>query len=149
MHGEDAPCVFCAIVAGTVPASIVAEDALTIAFVDLRQFHPGHVLIIPRRHVRDIRDADDATISAVAIATARMARAVDRAFPNDGISVWHSAGAGANQEVPHLHMHVHPRYVGDNVLHVYPSAPLLPSRAVLEQWAQQIRDALSPARPSR
>ena len=136
------PCAFCAIAAGAGEASVVAEDALTLAFVDLRQFHPGHVLIIPRQHVRDIRAADDATMAAVAITTARIARAVDRAFPSDGISVWHSAGAGANQEVPHLHIHVHPRRLGDNVLAVYPSAPPLPARAVLEQWAAQVREAL-------
>ena len=76
------------------------------------------------------------------ITTARIARAVDRAFPSDGISVWHSAGAGANQEVPHLHFHVHPRRLGDNVLAVYPSAPTLPARPVLEQWAAQVREAL-------
>jgi histidine triad (HIT) family protein len=84
--------VFCEIVAGRAPAVIVYEDALTIAFVDLRQFHPGHVLIVPRAHVADIRAADDRTAAAVNVAVAKIARAVDRAFPSDGITVWHSAG---------------------------------------------------------
>jgi histidine triad (HIT) family protein len=135
-------CVFCEIVAGTKPASVIAEDGTTMAFLDLRQFHPGHVLVIPRRHVADIRSVDDATASAVMLTTARVARAVDRVFPGDGLSVWHSAGEGANQEVPHLHFHVHPRRFGDDVLRVYPSMPAHPAREVLDGWAEALRAVL-------
>jgi len=139
-------CIFCGIVAGTVPASIVMADALTLAFLDVRQFHPGHVLVIPREHVPDIRSATDATAAAVMRTAARVARAVDRVFPADGLSLWHSAGEGANQEVPHLHVHVHPRRLGDDVLHVYPAAPALPPRMTLDTWAQQLRDVLDATR---
>ena len=138
--GDD--CVFCAIVAGRMPASIVADDALTLAFVDLRQFHPGHVLIIPRAHVADIRDANDTMAAAVACMVARVARAVDRVFPSDGLTIWHSAGAGANQEVPHLHFHVHPRRFGDDFMRAYPTPPSLPDRATLDSWAAQLRSAV-------
>ena len=145
-RGQPAPagndCVFCAIVAGRLSASIVAENALTIAFLDLRQFHAGHVLIIPRAHVTDIRDANDTIASAVGCMVARVARAVDRVFPGDGLSIWHSAGAGANQEVPHLHFHVHPRRLGDDLLRVYPAPPPSPERAILDSWADQLRSAV-------
>ena len=140
--GHDDACPFCAIAAGRSPASIVAADALTVAFLDLRQFHPGHVLIVPRRHLPDIRALDDTTAAALMCAVARVARAVDRAFPSDGLSIWHSAGAGANQEVPHLHFHVHPRHMGDDVLRVYPAPPACPDRAQLDAWAGQVRAAL-------
>ncbi len=142
MSGESAPCAFCAIASGSLPASIVYEDAITIAFMDLRQFHAGHVLVIPRAHLADIRNADDATAAAVMVTVARVARAVDKVFPNDGLSLWHSAGEGANQEVPHLHVHVHPRHFGDDVLHVYPSSPALPERDTLNLWAARVRDML-------
>lgn len=139
-------CAFCAIIAGRLSASIVATDEHTIAFVDLRQFHPGHVLVVPRRHLADIRalDGDDGAAIGAALmaATARIARVVDAAFPSDGISVWHSAGAGANQEVPHLHIHVHPRFLGDNALLVYPRAPATPDRATLDDYARRIKAAL-------
>jgi len=138
-------CVFCEIAAGRVRASVVAEDARTLTFVDLRQFHPGHVLVVPRRHVHDIRDVDDDTARALIVAVARAARAVDRTFPNDGLSVWHSAGEGAGQEVPHLHFHVHPRRVGDDVLRVYPSAPAHPDRETLDAWAGRLREAMAGA----
>jgi histidine triad (HIT) family protein len=72
----------------------------------------------------------------------RVARAVDRVFPGDGLSIWHSAGEGAHQEVPHLHIHIHPRRFGDDVLRVYPSSPPLPERASLDRWAASLRAQL-------
>jgi histidine triad (HIT) family protein len=138
----DNGCAFCAIAEEKLPASVVLADALTLAFLDLRQYHAGHVLVIPRQHVPDIRAVDDATATALMLAVAQVARAVDRTFPSDGLSIWHSAGAGANQEVPHLHFHVHPRYFGDDVLRVYPRPPAYPDRAQLDACAGQLRAAL-------
>ena len=116
-------CAFCDVVAGRLPATVVHRDARTIAFLDLRQANPGHVLVVPRVHIADIRDADRVTAAAVMRSLARMARAVGRAFPNEGLSVWHSIGPAADQEVPHLHFHVHPRRHRDGLLRVYPRAP--------------------------
>src|SRR5438477_5646954 len=92
-------CVFCDIAAGRIAVSLVHQDELTIAFVDLRQFHPGHVLIIPRRHLRDVRELDDSTGAALMATVARVARAVGAVFPNEGLSLWHSIGEAAFQEV--------------------------------------------------
>lgn len=134
----DRSCTFCRIVAGELPASIVADEPMALAIMDLRQFHAGHVIIISRSHVHDLRDADAETVHAVFDLTARVARAVQRALAPEGISVWHSAGEAANQEVPHLHVHVHPRAMGDSVLEVYPSPPALPPREVLDALRDRI-----------
>jgi len=136
-------CVFCDIVAGRTPATIVASDALTVAFLDLRQFHPGHVLVVPRAHLADVREADAATAAAIIGSVARMAAAVSSVFPNDGLSVWHSIGPAADQEVPHLHFHVHPRRLGDGLLRVYPSAPTHPDRGTLDEWGARLRQVLT------
>jgi histidine triad (HIT) family protein len=136
-------CAFCDIVAGRLPATIVASDALTIAFLDLRQFHPGHVLVVPRAHIGDVRDADDATGAALFASVGRIARAVAGEFPNEGMTVWHSIGPAADQEVPHLHFHVHPRRMHDGLLRVYPSAPAHPDRSTLDQWGARLRAALA------
>ena len=136
-------CAFCDIVAERTPASVVASDALTVAFLDLRQFHPGHVLVVPRAHVADVREADDATSAALMVSVARVARAVSDAFPNDGMSVWHSIGPAADQEVPHLHFHVHPRRLNDGLLRVYPSAPAHPDRGTLDEWGAKLRYVLT------
>lgn len=142
-NADAASCAFCAIMAGRIPASVVWQDELSVAFLDLRQFHPGHVLIVPRQHYADLRDADPETAAAVTHTTARVMRVVSALFPNDGLSVWHSVGEGANQEVPHLHFHVHPRRLGDDLLRVYPSSPDHPSRDQLDAWAVEIRRALA------
>ena len=149
---SDAPhgCAFCDIVAGRTPATIVAGDALTVAFLDLRQFHPGHVLVVPRAHLADIRDADATTAAAVMSSVATVARAVAAVFPHEGLSVWHSIGPAADQEVPHLHFHVHPRRLGDGLLRVYPSAPAQPDRGTLDEWGANLRQALGrESKPSR
>jgi len=132
-------CVFCAIAQGRAPASIVCENDLALAAVDLRQFHPGHTLVIPRQHLRDVRELDDATGAALMAMVSRVTRAVGRAFPNEGLSLWHSIGAAAFQEVPHLHIHVHPRLVGDDVLRVYPQLPTNTQRSTLDSYAATLR----------
>ena len=72
-------------------------------------------------------------------AVARIARAVAAAFPNQGLSLWHSVGEAADQEVPHLHVHVHPRLLGDRLLRVYPSAATLPDKLVRDRYAETLR----------
>ena len=136
-------CAFCDIVAARTPATVVASDALTLAFLDLRQFHPGHVLVVPRAHVADVRDADDVTSAALMASVARVARAVGDTFPNEGMSVWHSIGPAADQEVPHLHFHVHPRRLRDGLLRVYPSQPAHPDRGTLDDWGAKLRAMLA------
>ncbi len=115
-----AACVFCRILEGSEPAHIVFEDERTVVFVDLRQANWGHTLVIPRTHVNDVRELhpDDAT--ALMATLVRATRAVSTAFPSEGISIWSSIGPAAFQEVPHLHLHVHPRHHGDELLRIYP-----------------------------
>jgi len=125
---------------------MVFADELTIAFADLRQFHPGHVLVIPRVHLNDVRDLDERTGAALMSAVA-WTRTVGKAFPNEGISLWHSIGEAAFQEVQHLHIHVHPRMRSDNFLRVYPGTlPALADQALRDAYAQRLRDISDPHR---
>ncbi len=135
-------CIFCRIVAGAAPASIVYDDAVTLAFMDLRQISRGHVLVVPKRHVRDILELDDATGAAVMSTVALVARAVQAAFAPDGMNVIQSNGEAAGQEVFHLHMHVLPRHTGDGLLRVYGAHPSLTPRSELDAQAAALRDAL-------
>src|SRR5437868_2465991 len=145
MTASNNSCVFCDIAAGKIAASIVHQDELTIAFVDLRQFHPGHTLVIPRRHLQDVRELDDSTGAALMATMARITRAVGAVFPNEGMSLWHSIGEAASQEVPHLHIHIHPRFRGDDVLRVYPSPPATPQKEERDQYAALLRQHLEQA----
>jgi histidine triad (HIT) family protein len=143
-------CVFCAVVEGRSTASIVFEDQLTMAFVDLRQFHPGHTLVIPRQHFADVRELDKSSGAALMSTLTRVTRAIATAFPNEGLSLWHSIGEAAFQEVPHLHFHIHPRFKEDGVLRVYPRAPETPDKQTRDDYAALLRQQLpagSPLKP--
>jgi len=136
-------CVFCEIMAGRAPANIVYEDELTAAFIDPRQHNPGHVLVVPRTHINDIRQLDPRTGAQLMETLIKIARAVTQAFPNEGMSLWHSIGPAAFQEVPHMHMHVHPRRLGDGLLRVYPGAPVDADPVVRTSYAERLRNALA------
>lgn len=128
--------------AGRATADVVYEDDLTVAFLDPRQHNPGHVLVVPRKHVNDIRHVDAQTGAGLMETLIRIARAVTQAFPNEGMSLWHSVGPAAFQEVPHMHMHVHPRRLGDGLLRVYPGVPVDVDPQVRASYAERLRSAL-------
>ena len=136
------PCLFCQIVDGDVVASFADEDAETVAILDMRQPRAGHVLVIPRRHVETLFEVDDATGSALMQATTRVARAVCKAFKPDGLNLWQSNGHAGGQEVPHVHMHVMPRWSGDGLGQIYPRRILPADRGELDRQAELIRLAI-------
>ena len=135
-------CVFCRIISHDAAGRIVYEDGLTVAFVDRRQVTPGHTLVVPRRHVRDIFELDGATGAALMLTTVRIAAAVRDAFGCEGISTWQQNGASAGQEVFHMHVHVMPRHAGDGLLRIYAAPPSMPDGEELDAMARSIRAAL-------
>lgn len=118
-----------------------------MAFVDLRQFHPGHTLVIPRQHFRDVRELDEASGAALMSTLSRVTRAVAAVFPNEGLSLWHSIGEAAFQEVSHLHFHIHPRLKEDGVLRVYPQAPATPDKQTRDEYAAILRQHIPAGNP--
>jgi histidine triad (HIT) family protein len=135
-------CIFCDIVARKAPASFVYESEDWVGFMDLRQQPHGHVVIVPRRHIRNIFDLDDETGATLAPALRQVAKAVYDAFIAEGISIV-QANEPPWQEVFHLHFHVYPRYVDVSLLRVYPERFQSPDRTELERQAALIREALS------
>src|SRR5690242_11603730 len=97
-------CVFCRIVAGEIPSTRVYEDELTLAFMDIGQVNPGHVLIAVKKHAENIYALDDAQAAAVQQAAARVARAIRAAFDPQGLSVYQANGTAAGQTVFHYHV---------------------------------------------
>jgi histidine triad (HIT) family protein len=106
-------CIFCKIVAGELPATIVDEDERTIAFMDINPATRGHALVIPRLHAPDLLSIDPHELAAVANAAQRLASRVKERLKADGVNVINSCGAVAWQTVFHFHLHVIPRYEGD------------------------------------
>ena len=111
-----AACPFCAIAAGQAPAQVLAQTPRALAFLDIRQAVPGHVLVVPRRHVQDIFDMPAELAAEVMALAVRVAQALERHLQCPGLTLWQSNGAAGGQEVPHFHLHVHPRLPGDTRL---------------------------------
>lgn len=135
-------CMFCQLSKNPDKPHLVYANEKIMVFIDPKQFHPGHTLLIPRVHYSDIRELDNDTGAALMSAAISVTQAVGKAFPNDGLSLWHSIGPAAFQEVPHLHIHIHPRKMNDDILQVYPSMPTQPSWDVLAGYANVLRQEL-------
>jgi histidine triad (HIT) family protein len=133
-------CVFCRIVAKEIPATVVHEDEHTLAFMDIGQVNPGHVLVALKKHAENIFALDDAQAAAVFRAAAKVARAIHGAFEPQGLSVYQANGAAAGQTVFHLHIHLVPRYEGDGMALTWPVKN--PPREKLAEYAQKIRAKL-------
>lgn len=100
-------CIFCRIVAGEIPASLVYEDEAVIAFRDIHPQAPIHVLVVPREHVESIADLTDEQAELAGrtmTAVGKVARAVGGL--EQGFRVIVNNGAEAGQTVPHLHLHI-------------------------------------------
>jgi histidine triad (HIT) family protein len=123
MGSADPDCLFCKIVAGEIPATIVAEDDRTIAFMDINPATRGHALVIPRTHARDVHDIDPEDLKAVAAAAQQLAAKVRERLGADGVNLLNSNGSAAWQTVFHFHMHVIPRYDGDPLRLPWVSSP--------------------------
>ncbi|HZV75094.1 MAG TPA: HIT domain-containing protein [Conexibacter sp.] len=106
-------CLFCKIVAGDVPATIVDADERTLAFMDINPATRGHALVIPRVHATDLNAIEPVDLQACAVAAQRLARRMRERLGADGVNLINSCGAAAWQTVFHFHLHVVPRYVGD------------------------------------
>ena len=113
MATGDPECLFCKIVAGQVPATIIAEGERAIAFMDINPATRGHALVIPRAHARDLREIADEDLQAVAVMAKHVAARQLERLGASGVNLLNSNGRAAWQTVFHFHMHVIPRYAGD------------------------------------
>jgi histidine triad (HIT) family protein len=109
----DEDCIFCKIVAGEAPATVVHEDERTIAFMDINPATRGHMLVIPRRHARDLLEIDAEDLSATVAVGQQLARRAMERLGADGVNLLNSCGQAAWQVIFHFHLHVIPRYDND------------------------------------
>jgi histidine triad (HIT) family protein len=123
MSDRDPDCIFCKIVAGELPAQIVADDERTVAFMDISPATRGHALVVPRRHARDLLEIDAEDLQATILAAQRLAHRVHERLGADGVNLLNSRGEAAWQTVFHFHMHVIPRYSDDPLRLPWTPAP--------------------------
>lgn len=108
-------CVFCKIISGEIPSTKVYQDEVVTAFLDLSQATPGHTLLVPKKHVKDIFAYDTDLAAAVFSRIPKIARAV-RASNKDikGLNILNNNGKVAYQSVFHSHIHLVPRYTDND-----------------------------------
>jgi histidine triad (HIT) family protein len=136
----DENCIFCKIIAGILPSARVYEDAKVLAFMNLQQKNPGHTLIIPKEHYPNVYELPDELVGYVAQQAARLARIVKTQFGAAGINILQNNEPQAMQSVFHYHVHIIPRYEGDDLLSIWKAAPATPQE--LADSAEKIKSGL-------
>ena len=140
MPAYDPNNIFAKILRGEIPSIKVYEDQDTIAIMDIMPQADGHVLVIPRTHSRNLLDADPQIFKPLFETVQVIARAVQQAFGADGVLIKQFNEEAAGQTVFHLHVHVVPRKVGENLR---PHGGKMADQARLAQHAEMIRQALN------
>ena len=125
----DQECIFCQIIARTIPAYIIMEDAAIIVFLSLE----NHPLIVPKQHIPNLYTMPDDLGAAIMRTAVPIANAVKRGLHCDGIYVTQANEPAANQDVFHYHMHIYPRWFNQARSAQYTS-PSSPERQAETQW---------------
>jgi histidine triad (HIT) family protein len=138
-------CIFCELVAGKLPISVIDETEDVLAFMDIQPVNPGHVLIIPKRHAPYLEDLDSRLGGDIFAMGMRVAAALRKCGVRcEGVNLFLADREAAGQEVFHAHLHVFPRFAGDGFgLKFSPNYFVLPLRAELDDIARGIRNAMS------
>lgn len=110
-------CLFCKIINGEIPSSKVYEDNEIIAFLDIMPTNPGHTLVVPKKHGKDIFEIDEDLLGKLAIAVKKIAKAVMQATKATSFNLILNNGATAGQVIPHFHFHIVPRHEKDGYHH--------------------------------
>ncbi|MDB5081168.1 MAG: protein hit [Chloroflexi bacterium] len=140
MSGVLADCLFCRIIQGTLPSAKVYEDDKVVAFMNLQQKNPGHTLIVPKDHYRNIYDIEEDAAAEIARVAVRLAKAIKTAFEPDGMNTLQNSEPAAMQSIFHYHLHLIPRYYGDDLFAIFSSPGASPDE--LNANAEKIKAAL-------
>jgi len=111
----DDDCIFCKIVQKQAPSSIIYEDDSTMAFLDIKPIAKGHTLVISKEHYEGIFDVPSELLGKIHQVTKIVANAVKQAVHADGVRIVQQNGKAADQEVFHIHVHVIPKFIGQNL----------------------------------
>jgi histidine triad (HIT) family protein len=106
-------CLFCKIVNKEIPATIVYEDDDVLVFMDIGPIIKGHALVISKQHFDPVTETPDEILTTLHVHAKRIARAQLNGLGADGVNIMQNNGKAAGQEVPHIHVHVIPRFDGD------------------------------------
>lgn len=142
---NETDCVFCKLISGELEVSVIHQDELCLALMDIQPVNPGHALVVPRRHAPSLGDLDAEDGAQMFRVAQRVAAALRKCGVKcEGVNLFLADGEAAGQEVFHVHLHVFPRYSGDGfALKLPPDYHDRPAREELNQVAQSIRLAFN------
>jgi len=129
-------CWFCRYLAGQAPCAFVARNDYVAAWVNIRQYERGALLVAPIRHLPTVFDLDADTLAAVYSEASRVGRAVVEAFSATGLTIFQNNGEHAGQSIPHHHVHVVPRYPTSERHRIFQQEEFTPV-----QWSTQLETA--------
>ncbi|RSJ71996.1 HIT family protein [Streptococcus cristatus] len=135
-----ADCIFCKIIAGEIPSSKVYEDDQVVAFLDISQVTPGHTLVVPKQHFRNLLEMDADSSSQLFARVPDIARKVMKATGAKGMNILNNNEEIAGQTVFHTHVHLAPRYEETDGLQISFEAHE-PDFPALAQLAEKIAQA--------
>lgn len=115
-------CIFCRIAAGDIPSLKVYEDDYTLVFMDIAKDVDGHMLAIPKKHVKNILDCDEETLQRLMATVKRIANHCVENCGYEGVNLLNASDESAGQSVPHFHIHMIPRKADDDI-DAWPSFP--------------------------
>jgi len=144
LAGNMSDCIFCAIVNGEAEATLVWQDDLVSAILDIQPVNAGHSCVVPNAHASYLADLPADTGAHMFRVAQRLAQALrDSGLPCEGVNLFLADGEAAMQEVFHVHLHVFPRVPGDGFgLKFGQDYFTKPTRAELEEVGEQIRRAI-------
>jgi len=138
-------CPFCNILAGDLTGSFAYQDEICTAVMDIQPINDGHLLVMPNEHIPDLASLNPEAASHIFLVAQRLAQAVrESGVQCEGINLFLADGKAAMQQVPHLHLHIIPRYQDDGFNFQFsPRYFELPTREELDQNAFHIKQALA------
>ena len=108
-------CIFCKIASGEIQGLRIYENNETLAFMDIAKDVDGHILVIPKKHCKNILDCDSETLSAVMNTVKRVSNHLTENCGYDGINLLNASDESAGQSVNHFHIHIIPRKSNDGI----------------------------------
>ena len=134
-------CTFCAIAAEAAPAERITETEQALSFVNKNPANPGHILVIPKRHDQDIWTLPDSDGHAVWSLVREMAELIRRAYEPDGLNLFQANRRAGWQSEFHFHVHVVPRWEGDQLVPNWGS--LVGDPTAVATMGERLRGALA------
>lgn len=108
-------CIFCKIISGEIPCYKVYEDSSTMVIMDMANDVDGHMLAIPKKHMKNILDCDSETLNAIGFTVQKVSKHIVDNCGYNGVNLLNASDERAGQSVPHFHIHIIPRKNGDGI----------------------------------